>query len=215
MWAIVPFKGSGGAKRRLADHLSTIERANLVLAMLEDVLQTLTQVSNLDGICLVSRSDEAVAIARKHDILLFSDDANDLSGAVVQAGEYLATHHHARGTFFIPGDVPLITVKEIEQAVLQHQSVTLIPDRNDIGTNGALSSPPNAIEYLFDGKSFKPHRAAAQRAGVEAAVLRLPGFGLDIDTIDELKELLHTKSSTKSSIYLEESGIASRLTTTT
>ena len=97
MWAIVPFKGSGGAKRRLADHLSTIERASLVLAMLEDVLQTLTQVSNLDGICLVSRSDEAVAIARKHDILLFSDDANDLSGAVVQAGAYLASHHHARG----------------------------------------------------------------------------------------------------------------------
>ena len=72
MWAIVPFKGSDGAKRRLADHLSTIERASLVLAMLEDVLQTLTQVANLDGICLVSRSDEAVAIARKHNILLFS-----------------------------------------------------------------------------------------------------------------------------------------------
>ena len=215
MWAIVPFKGSDGAKRRLSEHLSAVERAHFVLAMLDDVLQTLTQASTLDGICLVSRSNEAVSIAKKHGILLFADEANDLSGAVVQAGAYLAAHHNARGTFFVPGDVPLITAGEIEQAVLKHRAVTLIPDQYDIGTNGALSSPPNAFEYLFDGKSFKPHRAAAQKAGTDPVVLRLPGFGLDIDTIDELKELINSKSSTKSSIYLEQSGIASRVTATT
>ena len=89
--------------------------------------------------------------------------------------------------------------------------MTIIPDRNDIGTNGLLSTPPNAFQYLFDGKSFKPHQAEAIRAGYQPQVLRLSGFSLDIDTIDELLELARADQDIASLRYLKKSGIASRL----
>ena len=211
MWAVVPFKGAANAKRRIAAHLSVEERRLFVLAMLDDVLGALTQAAALDGVCLVSRAPEAVDIAKRHAVSLYPDQASDLSAAVVEAGEHLVAEHRACGTFFVPGDLPLITAAEVDMAIDGHTHVTLIPDRYDIGTNGALSSPPNAFEYLFDGKSFNPHRRSAQKAGYEARVVRLPGFGLDIDTIDELHALIAADTRGAAGIYLTQSGIASRL----
>ena len=117
----------------------------------------------------------------------------------------------ATGTLFVPGDVPLVTAAEIDTVLHGHSTVTLVPDANDIGTNAAASSPANAFEYLFDGKSFKPHIASARRADLEPRVVRLPGFGLDVDTIDELRALAAKAQETRTNDFLRRSGIAKRV----
>ena len=211
MWAVVPFKGSVAAKGRLASHLSADERHELVINMLDDVLYALTNSRLLKGVVIVSRASEAGGFARRHGVELYADRADDLSGAVVEAGHHVVNTYGATGTFFVPGDVPLITSEEIDTAIKNHLDVTIIPDRNDVGTNGLLSSPPNAFRYLFDGKSFKPHRREATQAGYQPRVLRLPGFSLDIDTIDELIELARKDRDIASLRFLKKSGIASRL----
>ena len=211
MWAVVPFKGSLGAKGRLAAHLSADERHELVTHMLDDVLSALTDSRLLAGVMVVSRAPEASGFARRHGVELYADKADDLSGAVVEAGHHLITTYDATGTFFVPGDVPLITGGEVDIAVQSHADVTILPDRNDLGTNGLLSSPPNAFQYLFDGKSFKPHHREATEAGYQPRVLRLPGFGLDIDTISELNALAREDRDIASLRFLKKSGIASRL----
>ncbi len=211
MWAVVPFKGSVGAKGRLSDHLSTTERQELVTNMLDDVLHALTNSRLLKGIVIVSRASDAAEFATRYGVELYADRANDLSGAVVEASAQVVDTYGATGTFFVPGDIPLITSDEIDAAIKSHREVTIIPDRNDIGTNGLLSTPPNAFQYLFDGKSFKPHQIEAIRAGYQPQVLRLSGFSLDIDTIDELLELARADRDIASLRYLKKSGIASRL----
>ncbi|MDE0690983.1 MAG: 2-phospho-L-lactate guanylyltransferase [Gammaproteobacteria bacterium] len=212
IWALLPFKGAAGAKKRLASALDPTEREGLVLAMVRDVLDALVGSRLLAGTVIVSRAPVAAQLATEFGVEVFADSAADLSGAVVEAGEYVARSRGATGTLFVPGDVPLVTPAEIDTVLHGHSTVTLVPDANDVGTNAAACSPPNAFEYLFDGKSFKPHIAAARRAGLEPRIVRLPGFGLDVDTIDELRTLAAKAQSTRTDDFLKRSGIAERIT---
>ena len=211
MWALVPFKGADGAKRRLAEHLTPIERRELALAMLADVLTALAGARALSGILLVSKAPIAAKIAARFNAECYAETATDLPGAVVEASNFLMHERDARGTLFIPGDVPLIGADDIETVLEGHESVTLVPDQYDIGTNCAVSSPPNAFEYVLDGKSFAPHCAAARAAGIEPRIVRTDAFGLDIDTVDELVALIRRRQASQTLTYLESSGIASRL----
>ena len=211
IWALLPFKGAAGAKRRLAPALDPTEREGLVLAMVRDVLDALVGSRLLAGIVIVSRAPVAAQLAAEFGAEVFADSAADLTGAVVEAGEHVATSRGATGTLFVPGDVPLVTAAEIDTVLHGHSTVTLVPDANDIGTNAAASSPANAFEYLFDGKSFKPHIASARRADLEPRVVRLPGFGLDVDTIDELRALAAKAQETRTNDFLRRSGLAKRV----
>ncbi len=211
IWALVPFKGTSGAKRRLEPVLDVAERESLVLAMIRDVLDTLTRCRSLGGILLVSRDRTAFQLADEFGIDVFEDSASDLSGAVVQSGTYAGEKRAAEGTLFVPGDVPLIRPEDVNAVLDGHRRVTLVPDANDIGTNAAASSPPNAFEYLFDGKSFKPHIASSERAGIKPRIVRRLAWGLDVDTVEELAAVARRALGTRTGAFLESSGIAARL----
>ena len=211
VWALVPFKGAAGAKRRLQSWLSAEEREGLVYAMLRDVLGTLTRCAALGGVLLVSRDPAARPLARQYGVRLFADLATDLSAAVVEASDFVAAGFAATGTLFVPGDVPLVQPADIAAVLCGHEQVTLVPDGNDVGTNAAASSPPNAFEYLFDGKSFKPHIASAAKAGITARVVRRPALGLDVDTVDELAAVAGQAAGTCTGAFLQARGIPARL----
>ena len=211
IWALVPFKGGSGAKRRLDPVLSEPEREHLVLAMVRDVLDVLTRCQGLGGVLLVSRDSVAFELAEEFGIDVFEDAATDLSGAVVEASDYARDRRAASGTLFVPGDVPLIRPDDVAAVLDGHESVTLVPDANDIGTNAVVSSPPNAFEYLFDGKSFKPHIASARRAGIEARVVRRTAWGLDVDTVAELAAVADRATGTRTGAFLSSSGISARV----
>ena len=211
VWALLPFKGAAGAKRRLAPVLTASEREGLVLAMVRDVLEALTASASLAGVLVVSRDPIAQVLAREFAAEVYADNASDLSGAVRQASRFVATQRSASGTLFVPGDVPLIRADDVDAVLAHHDRVTLVPDAYDVGTNAAASSPPNAFEYLFDGKSFKPHIASARRAGIEARIVRRAAFGLDVDTIAELIEVAARSVGTRTGTFLEASGVRDKL----
>ena len=211
IWALVPFKGASGAKRRLEPVLDERERESLVLAMVRDVLDALSRCRALSGTLLVSRDAQAFELAEEFGVDVFEESATDLSGAVVQSGTYALRQREAEGTLFVPGDVPLIRPEDVLAVLDGHEHVTLVPDANDIGTNAAASSPPNAFEYLFDGKSFKPHIASARRVGIEPRVVRNTAWGLDVDTVQELAEVAPRAAGTRTGQFLELSGISARL----
>ena len=207
----MPFKGPEGAKERLGDHLSPGERRDLTLAMAQDVLSALSRAS-LAGIVIVSRSPTALKLAQRFGAEVFRDSADNLTGAVTEASAFVADR--AEATMIVHGDLPLLTADEVNQALAGHGDVTLIPDRHDIGTNCIIATPPNAMTYQFDGVSFKPHLALARAAGFEPRIVRLPGFGLDIDTIDGLRAFAAARADTLSGRLLVETGVASRLAAT-
>lgn len=212
MWAIVPLKTFTEAKQRLAAVLSEAERRELMLAMARDVLTTLSHCRNLTGVLIASRTLEADALAQAFATERFSEspDAN-LPQTLTQASEYLSRHLQARGVMIIPADVPMIDAEEIDDILADHEQVTLIPDRNNLGTNALLASPADAIPFIFDGRSFEPHLQAALAAGITPAIVTSKNFALDIDTAEDLRALLASAPTTQTGTFLVKSGIARRL----
>ena len=217
MWAIVPFKALEDAKQRLASLLSPAERRDLMLAMARDVLAALCQSSALSGVLIVSRTVEADALAQTFSTERFAESPDaDLPGALTQASNHLLEHFAARGIMVVPADVPLISAREIDEILRGHDltaagAVTGVPDSERLGTNCLALSPPGVIDFIFDGKSFKPHVDAAFAKGITPRIIPSRGFQLDIDTVDDLLTLLSDERNTQTGTYLEKSGIAERL----
>jgi 2-phospho-L-lactate guanylyltransferase len=212
MWAIVPLKSLESAKLRLARLLTEDERRDLMLAMARDVLGALCQSRKLDGILIVSRTAEADALARAFATERFAESPDaDLPTALKQAGAYLAENFAATGVMIVPADMPLIDAAEIDELLSHHDGVTVIPDAENVGTNCLVLSPPDAIEVIFDGKSFRPHVEAAFARGITPRIVPARSFALDIDTVADLEALLERGAGTQAGTYLERSGIARRL----
>ena len=152
MWAIVPIKTFERAKQRLADVLNEEERRSLMLAMARDVLTCLSKAEHLTGILIVSRASEADVLASAFSTERFAEspDAN-LASALTQAADYLVEHFNATGVFIVPADVPGINTDQVDELIRSNTSLTLLPDAENIGTNGMICSPPNAIPFIFDG----------------------------------------------------------------
>lgn len=190
-WAIVPFKGTQNAKRRLANDLSANARESLVRAMLDDVLQALSASSGLDGILLVSKAPEVGTIAtRWPHVTLYAEVAETLVGALIEASERAKHTYDADRTIIVPGDVPLITSREVEWLLNCADDVVIVPDSNRVGTNALVCKPPNAFPYVFDGRSFVPHLKAAELHGLQTRTIESALLGIDVDTTEDLEQLL-------------------------
>ena len=74
-------------------------------------------------------------------------------------------------------------------------AVVIAPDRLGTGTNGLALSPPGIIGFRFGAGSFAAHRAEAQAAGVEPAVVVRPGLAFDLDTPEDLARWLELGSA--------------------
>lgn len=215
MWAIVPLKYFANAKSRLAPVLSVAERQLLVRHMARDVLRALTTTAGLDGILLVSREAEVVALAEEFEVELFVEpEGLDLSSSVELASQHLIDTKSASGTLIVHADIPLANPAAFNALLAAHDEFTLVPDDQRQGTNCIAASPPNPIKYRYDGKSFEPHRQAADQAGLRSVVCEIPALALDIDTPEDLQTLISANSVGETAAYLASSGIALRLSKT-
>ena len=213
MWVVVPVKRFSNAKTRLAPLLSAAERESLAQVMLNDVLRAIAESRRVAGVLVVSREVRARYSVERIGGLFVEESGMGLSTAIVQAGDWLATHGQ-RGLLMIPGDVPLVSGREIDEVLLAHRgapAVSLVPDREHDGTNALAVSPVDAIPFAFGAGSFAKHRQAAQVAGINPHIALLPGLALDIDNPIDLQTLLTYDSETETLAYLCDSGIARRV----
>lgn len=190
--AVVPFKGTAQAKQRLAAALTPPQRQALALAMLGDVLQTLSAVDELRGVLVVTTDPAAAALAAQFGAQVSSDHACDgHTGAVMGAANRLASQ--GLGLMTVPGDIPLVAPDDIRQLLSMHAPAagfTIVPAQDDKGSNAVLCTPANAVPLRFGDDSFFPHLAAAKAHGIEPRVIRLPRIALDIDTPEDLAQFL-------------------------
>ena len=214
MWAVVPVKDLAGAKERLAPVLRADERREFFRAMLSDVLGALSNTSSIEGIALITKDAEAEALARQYGAEIIAEGRNGGQTAAVAHGISRLMARGVAEIMQVPGDVPLATAGEFEQVIAAHlpaPAMTIVPARDEQGSNCVICSPPDAVPLSFGDNSFFPHLHAARRAGIQPTIRALPGLGLDIDTPDDLAALLANPGETMSHAYLAESGIAARV----
>ena len=213
IWAVVPVKDSAAAKQRLAGTLPAALRRALALAMAEDVLETLAAVRTLAGILVVTIDEAAAQIATRYGAVVSRASATEShTAAVTEAARMLATQGAAMLT--LPGDVPLVTPSDIERILSTHRCVpgfTIVPARDELGSNAILCSPADAVPLRFGENSFFPHLAAARARGIEPVSLALPRLGLDIDEPADLAAFLQIPSQTRARALLERDAAALQL----
>jgi 2-phospho-L-lactate guanylyltransferase len=205
VWAVVPVKELDQAKERLAVVLDPERRRALMLAMLEDVLAALAATPSLGGLAAVTVDAEAQRLAARYGARIFEIGARDgHSGAVTAAAKLLSAERRS-GMLTVPGDIPLVSVAEISQLLEMHAAppaFTIVPSRDERGSNAIICSPPDAVPLRFGEDSFFPHLSAAKACGIDPTVLRLPGIALDVDTPEDLAAFARLPSPTRARAVL-------------
>ena len=207
MWAVIPVKQISQAKQRLSPILSKEERKDFFSAMLEDVLSMMVKIDFFKKIILATNCPHAISIAGRHGITHFETGPDD--GLNKAAGETVnhLLENGIRDMFLIPADIPLITEEEINSVLRAHPSapsLTIIPSRDQLGSNCLLLSPPSRMPFKFGPDSYLLHQEIAQTNGLKVNPMEFPGFGLDIDEPKDLFELLKAEGNTRSQKYLRQ-----------
>jgi len=189
VFVLLPVKLSE-AKTRLSNIFSGEERAELVLCMLEDVLDSLR------GLDVVVVSPDDLRKKLDYDFHFILEKEKGLNIAVEQANKY-AIDNSADATLFIPADTPLIKkshVKEILRLGKKHKLI-ISPSRR-CGTGILFRRPPDIIDGRFTNTSFEDHRKEAALRGVKMHIYDSFCLSLDLDTPEDLKEfLLHGRGT--------------------
>jgi len=196
---LIPVKNLSNAKQRLASVLDQSSRTELAQAMLLDVLETLGAWRDRPEIGMVTSDPFATELARAFHYEVISDDACRSETDAIEIATRLCEQRGIQSTLVIPGDIPLITVSELDQILSNAplEGTVLVPSADKRGTNAAFRSPAGLFPLRFGNDSFKPHLAAAQATGKPCAVLSLPGIGLDIDTPSDLRQLAAARGDTR------------------
>ena len=206
VWAVVPVKHTAQAKQRPAKLLSLDLRQELALAMLEDVLQALGVAPHLAGIVIVTVDAQARKLASRCGAETWTCGAEDgHTGAVTAAARRLAANHAIMLT--IPGDVPLVSAADIARLVAARSAepaFTIVPARDERGSNAILCSPADRVPLRFGNDSFFPHLAAARRCGVEPTIVRSDAIALDIDEPADLARFMQRPSATRAWALLDQ-----------
>jgi 2-phospho-L-lactate/phosphoenolpyruvate guanylyltransferase len=207
LWAVVPVKERISAKERLAPMLRPETRQALALAMLEDVLTALTATPGIAGFMVVTVDAEASRLAASYGGRVIEVGARDgHTGAVTAAARLLAAEGH-KGMLTLPGDIPLVTSREIASLLAAHPpapSFTIVPSHDERGSNAIACSPPDAVPLRFGEDSFYPHLRAAEACGIRPNVVHLPGIALDIDNPEDVVSFMRTESPTRAWVVLSE-----------
>jgi len=199
VWAIVPVKPLKRAKSRLARVLTPEQREYLATQLLLRTVRLLLPLSHIQGVLVISRDTRALAMARDLGAQTVQESGTpQLNTALLRATQALRTWGGEAG-LVVPADIPLLSGDDVGAVVdmgRYHNSVVVVPDRREQGTNLLFVRPPGLIPYAFGENSFNRHQYYARDAGATVLVYRSDGASLDIDTAADLARYLELAKAT-------------------
>ena len=205
MWAVIPVKKIDDAKCRLKSVLNSDQRKKLFVAMLEDVLSTVMDISELDEVSLATICPIASKIARKYDATILSTLKDEGQTEAIKKAATIIENQGSKTILMLPADIPLATVSEIRTVIKIHENspmITIVPAKDNLGSNCIALSPPTAMPLNFGQNSYFPHIEKARNLGIKIYSALLPGISLDIDTPEDLKKLCQKPIRTHAQKYL-------------
>ncbi|CAN5799744.1 hypothetical protein BH23CHL2_BH23CHL2_17540 [soil metagenome] len=187
--AVIPVKGLGNAKRRLATRLWSDERARLVLRLLARELDVLGSVDSIDRIIVVTSDERVKSLAEMKGALVTLQPDNGVNAAI-EAGIAVAFGSGAETVAALHGDLPFIHAADVEALIQASETGVFViaPDRKRIGTNAIVVRRTGPIGLRFGVGSFALHLAAARLAELSVREVERDGLGFDLDTPGDLIE---------------------------
>ena len=189
--AIIPVKTFSKAKTRL--DLSPQQKESLCKIMLEEVIQTISEVKSISQIIVVSKDQEALNLSKKFGAIpIIDNEESGVNHAVSLADNYLETNSYDASIVF-PQDIPLIQSEDIHNLIKfckTPKSVLVVPSQRFDGTNALLRVPQNIMKTHYDEDSYKIHLEVAKSLTSNTSLVLLRRIMLDVDTQEDLEFLL-------------------------
>ncbi len=201
IYAIIPVSKFKNAKTRLSPFLTEEERENLLKAMLHDVTDTLKKY--VDKIFIISRDEDVLSYAEKLNLgTILEDENSNLNKALKQAMKYCKGK--ARKIIIVPSDVPLIGKTNVQMLIDASKSLDFIIVPSKGGGTNMIIMKPMAIHTRFEGFSYKEHVQAAERKKLNPQVHDSFFMALDVNTAEDLGEIMIHGEKTHTRKYLKE-----------
>lgn len=179
-------KRFAAAKQRLG--LDDERRAELVAAMLEDVLEAIDGARMVERTIVVSGEPAVAEIAAAHGAELIADPADEGHPEAALIGIERAREMGAECVVLLPGDCPLLDPRELDSllTLVGKRYVAVVPDRHGTGTNALVLAPPEAIRPAFGEESRQRHVEAARSSRIPYSAEPVSSLALDLDTPADL-----------------------------
>jgi FO synthase/2-phospho-L-lactate guanylyltransferase len=205
----VPVRRLEDAKTRLAPILSMQERAELMLAMLRDVLDATAAQPDWET-WVVSGDDQVLETAEAAGARAVAEEGSTLLRAVRQV-ESAAVEQGVSRLAVLLADLPWITATSLADVLAVEAPVVAVRAASDGGTNLLVRTPPDAIRARFGRDSFQKHLWAARRARVDSAAVPSENLAFDLDDHDDLDRLLASGRACRALSVCRKMDLARRL----
>lgn len=201
IYAIIPVTKFKNAKTRLSPFLSEEEREKLLKAMLHDVTDTLKK--HVDKIFVISRDEDVLSYAESLNVnTILENDNSNLNKALTQAMKYCKGK--AKKIIIVPSDIPLIGKTNIQMLIDASKSLDFIIVPAKGGGTNMIIMKPMAIRTRFEGFSYREHVQAAERKKLNPQVHDSFFMALDVNTTEDLGEIMIHGDKTHTRRYLKE-----------
>jgi len=203
IFAILPVKDPRNAKQRLKDYLAPEERETLARLLYRQTLAALLQAEGIDRVVVVTSDPDVAEYARGSGVIVFEEEEQLSHSASADAACLRVMEMGATTAMLVPIDVPRVTPDDFKElAAAARPGLIVVPSSDGTGTNALVRTPPNVIESRFGPGSFRAHMDQARAKGVYGEALRLPGLMFDIDTPEDVAELLTSERDGPVSAFL-------------
>ena len=208
--ALIPVKRLEESKSRLLPQLPDARRQALTLAMLEDLIESLSRTSGIDRIAVTTPDPLVAERARSAGAEVLMREEPGLNRALEDGRERLQTAADD-GFLIVLGDVAGALPEDFSQlleaaASSQSPGVWLAPS-SDGGTSALLQRPAAAIPCCFGRNSARRHREAAVAADIPFFEIELASLTIDLDRPEDLEAFLKTKSGGRRTRVLLEAAL--------
>lgn len=199
IFAVLPVKSPQNAKQRLSGFFSAAQREMLARILYKQTLAALRGAEGIDRVVVVTSDSQVAEHAHRSGALVFDENEQVSHSVSADAACLRAIHLGATTVLLVPIDVPLVTPADFSQLAATARSgpqagsgrgLIVVPSADGTGTNALARTPPDVIESRFGPGSCRAHMDQACSKNVAARILRIPGLMFDIDTPDDVAELL-------------------------
>lgn len=201
IYAIIPVTTFKNAKTRLSPFLSEDERENLLKVMLHDVTDALKK--HVDKIILISRDEDVLRYAESLNLeTILEDENSNLNKALTQAMKYCKGK--TRKVIIVPSDIPLIGKTNIRILIDASKNLDFIIVPSKGGGTNMIIMKPLAIRTKYEGFSYQKHLKEAERKKLNPQVHDSFFMALDVNTTEDLGEIMIHGEKTHTRKYLKE-----------
>lgn len=201
IYAIIPVTQFKNAKTRLSPFLNEDEREQLLKAMLHDITDTLKK--HVDKIFIISRDEEVLDYAKSLNVnTILEDENSNLNKALKQAMKYVK--NKTKKVLIVPSDIPLIGKTNVQMLIDASKNLDFIIVPSKGGGTNMMIMKPMAIYPRYEGFSYKEHVKAAERKKLNPQVHDSLFMALDVNTAEDLGEIMIHGKKTHTRKYLKE-----------